>query len=144
MLKPVMLFVDDEKVILDSLERQLQSEFSTEFSLLFAESGEEGLEILTDCISNQIKIPVVLADYLMPGIKGDQFLINVHQRLPETRKIMLTGQADLEEVTKVINHANLYRYLAKPWEKNDLILTIREAVTSFKQHQMIEAQNKRL
>ncbi len=141
MEKPVILCVDDEKGILDSLEEQLYSEFGNEFVIELAESGEEGLELIEEWLERGAEIPVVLADYLMPGMKGDQFLIRIHERLPESRTIMLTGQAGLAAVTATINRANLYRYIAKPWEKNDLILTIREAVASFRRDRTILAQN---
>ena len=141
MPKPLILCVDDEKSILDSLEYQLQSEFNSEFTIELAESAEEGLVILEEAMANQVEIPVILADYLMPGMKGDQLLIWAHDKMPETRNIMLTGQAGLEAVVTTINHANLYRYIAKPWEKNDLILTVKEAVTSFRQQKTIQSQN---
>jgi PAS domain S-box-containing protein len=141
MVKSVILCVDDEKGILDSLEEQLYSEFGQEFVIELAESGEEGLELLEEWLERGAEIPVVLADYLMPGMKGDQFLIRIHERLPESRTIMLTGQAGLTAITATINRANLYRYIAKPWEKNDLLLTIREAVASFRQNRTILAQN---
>jgi PAS domain S-box-containing protein len=144
MAKPLILCIDDEKSILDSLENQLQTEFSPEFTIELAESAEEAREIIKENMANQVEIPVILADYLMPGCSGDQFLIWAHAQTPETRNIMLTGQAGLEAVTTAINYANLYRYIAKPWEKNDLILTIKEAISSFKQQKMIQSQNAKL
>ena len=76
-------------------------------------------------------IPVVISDQLMPGKKGHEFLINVHQISPATYTILLTGQSGIEAITEAVNNANLYRYIAKPWEGNDLLLTIKEAVKGF-------------
>jgi PAS domain S-box-containing protein len=141
MTKPLILCIDDEKFILDSLESQLQDEFGSEFTIELAENAGEAKEIIEESIANQIEIPVILADYLMPGCSGDQFLIWAHAKTPETCNIMLTGQAGLDAVITAINHAGLYRYIAKPWERNDLILTIREAVASFRRQKMIRLQN---
>ena len=144
MTKPIILCVDDEKTILDSLEAQLQSEFGSEFTIEIAESGEEGLDILEQARTDQVEVPVILADYLMPGMKGDQFFIHAHDKIPETRNIMLTGQAGLEAVISAINHAALYRYIGKPWEKSDLLVTVKEAIASFRQQQTIKSQNSSL
>ncbi|HBE80998.1 MAG TPA: hypothetical protein DDW65_24900 [Firmicutes bacterium] len=141
MIKSLILCVDDEKSILDSLDRQLQDEFGSEFAVELAESVEEAQEIITESLANQIEIPVILADYLMPGCTGDQFLIWTHAKTPDTCNIMLTGQAGLDAVITAINYAGLYRYIAKPWERNDLILTIKEAIASFRQRKMIQLQN---
>jgi two-component system sensor histidine kinase ChiS len=67
----------------------------------------------------------------MPGMKGDEFLIKIHQKLPTTLKILLTGQANAEAVGNIVNKAKLYRYIAKPWDTQDLILTVTQAVKSF-------------
>ena len=144
MPQPIILCIDDEKIILDSLETQLDDQFGEKFSIVISESGEEGLEVIKDCIRKKIEVPVVIADYLMPGMKGDQFLIQLHQALPDTRAILLTGQAGFDEVVTCINRANLYRYLAKPWEFSDLILTVKEAIISFQQQNTIKLQNAAL
>ena len=80
----------------------------------------------------------------MPGIKGDEFLILAHSRIPETLKIMLTGQADLNGVENVINRASLYRFLSKPWTSKDFILTINEALKSYMQTKQIRIQNQEI
>lgn len=144
MAKSLILCIDDEKIILDSLESQLQAEFGPDFVIALAESAEEAREIIEESLAGQIEISVILADYLMPGCTGDQFLIWAHAKTPETRNIMLTGQAGLDAVVTTINHGGLYRYIPKPWERNDLILTIKEAVASFRQQKMIQSKNTEL
>ena len=144
MPQPIILCIDDEKIILDSLETQLGDQFGDQFTIAIAESGEEGLEVIEDCLTKKIEVPVVITDYLMPGMKGDQFLIRLRQKLPDTRAVLLTGQAGFNEVITCINRANLYRYLAKPWEFSDLILTVKEAIISFQQHNTIKLQNAAL
>ncbi len=144
MTRPLILCVDDEKSILDSLESQLRAEFGLDYAIELAESAEEAREIVEEYLQSKIDIPLILADYLMPGCKGDQFLIWAHAKTPETRNVLLTGQAGMEAVINSINHAALYRYISKPWERNDLILTIKEAVESFRQQKMIQSQNLEL
>jgi hypothetical protein len=72
---------------------------------------------------------------------GDDFLINAHKLLPNVKKILLTGQADFKAVTNAINSADLYRYISKPWQNEDLILTIQEALKSYNQDVLVELQN---
>jgi signal transduction histidine kinase len=77
----------------------------------------------------------------MLDMKGDELLRKIHNISPKTLKIMLTGQADMEAVTSAVNQANLYRYIAKPWERTDLILTVKEAIQKYIQTQKLEEQN---
>ncbi|MCS7073214.1 MAG: SpoIIE family protein phosphatase [Bacteroidia bacterium] len=142
MAKPVILCVDDEKTVLDSLSYQISSQFGKEFSIETAGSGEEGIEIIEDILKENTAIAIVISDHLMPGMKGDTFLIEVHKRSPKTLKILLTGQASAEGIGNAVNNAKLYRYLAKPWEKTDLLLTIEEAAKSYFQTLQLEEQNQ--
>jgi adenylate cyclase len=139
MNKKVIICVDDEKVVVESLKEQIRSHFLDEYQIETAQSGEEALEIIEQLIESNVDIPVVISDHLMPGLKGDDLLIQIHKRSPSTIKIMLTGQASADAVGKVINSAKLYRYIPKPWEKDDLILTIKEAVSSYLQKKKLSS-----
>jgi CheY-like chemotaxis protein len=110
----VILCVDDEKHILDSLKKQLKLHIGNAYNIEIAESGEEALELVQEFRENSIELPVVLADHIMPGMKGDELLIEIHRQFPRTLTIMLTGQANADAVGSAINSANLYRYIAKP------------------------------
>ena len=99
MAKPVILCVDDEKIVLDSLKKELSKSFDNNFTIEIAESGEEGLEIIEELIEDNIEIPVVISDYVMPNMKGDEFLIETYSKLPDTKLLLLTGQATMEGVT---------------------------------------------
>ncbi|MCS7084494.1 MAG: SpoIIE family protein phosphatase [Bacteroidia bacterium] len=132
--KPVILCVDDERMILDNLEEQITGRLGAEFDVELAESGHEGLEIVQELNEERRNIALIISDQLMPGMKGDEFLIQVHSFLPQTLKILLTGQASLDSVRRTINQARLYRYIAKPWEENDLLLTVEEACKSYMQY----------
>lgn len=133
MHKKIVLCVDDEKIVLESLRGELESKLKEPYALEFAESGDEALEVIADLIANGDQLALIVTDYIMPGIKGDEVLIRVYEKHPGSRQIMLTGQADLEGITNAINNAKLYRYIAKPWEKSDLLLTINEAIKSYEQ-----------
>jgi len=84
---------------------------------------------------------VVISDYLMPTMRGDEFLIKIHEKNPNILKILLTGHANIEGITNAINNANLYRFIPKPWDRDDLILTVREAIRSFIQELEIRRKN---
>lgn len=141
MKKPVIFCIDDEKIILTSLKEQLKRHFGKEYDIEAVDNGEETLEIIEGLEKDNIDIPVVLCDQIMPGIKGDVLLQKIHTRLPKTLKILLTGQADAIAIGNAVNYANLYRYIAKPWEQMDLILTVSEATRSYFQDKQLEEQN---
>ncbi|TGM95455.1 GGDEF/EAL-containing response regulator [Leptospira yasudae] len=142
--KPVILLVDDELIILRGLKEQLKLAFGKEYDIETAEDAESAWEILEEYVSKGIDVPVVVCDQVMPGVKGDELLIRIHDKKPEIRKIMLTGQASADAVGNALNHANLYRYLSKPWDSNDLILTIREALKSYFSDQSLSELNRKL
>ena len=137
--KRVILCVDDEKIILDSLESELSSKLSSNYIIEIAESGEEAFEIIEDIIEDELDLALVISDYIMPNMKGDELLIKLHKILPDTIKIMLTGQADANAIGNVINQAKLYQYISKPWEKDDLWLTVSSALENYEQHKSILA-----
>ena len=128
MRKPVIICVDDEPTILDSLEIDLLKAFEDKYLIETAESGEEALELLSQLLADKYEVPLIISDHIMPNMKGDELLRNVHAISPKSLTIMLTGQADLEAVTNAINYAKLYRYIAKPWQPDDLKLTVTEAI----------------
>ncbi|NES85830.1 MAG: response regulator [Moorea sp. SIO2B7] len=89
-----------------------------------AEGGEEALELFEELLEEDCDIALVLSDYIMPDIKGDELLKNIYDMSPSTLTIMLTGQANLEAISNAIKNARLYRYISKPWEPEDLRLTV--------------------
>ncbi|MDX2063378.1 MAG: SpoIIE family protein phosphatase [Bacteroidia bacterium] len=144
MKKPVILCVDDEKIILDSLEEQITGRLGKEFDCELAEGGEEALSLIEELTEEGRELAVVISDQLMPSMKGDEFLIEVHRNYPETLKILLTGQASIDAVRNAINNARLYRYVVKPWEENDLMLTVEEAARSYLQYLQLLEHNRLL
>jgi DNA-binding NtrC family response regulator len=127
-VKRAILCVDDEKIVLDSLQDQLRSTFGDEFEYEIAESVDEAWEVIEDLVSQGYEMVLVISDWLMPRVKGDTFLIELHQKYPETVTIMLTGQADPEAVENAYQNANLYAYIRKPWREEDLINYVNNAL----------------
>jgi len=144
MNKQTIICVDDEEIILDAIQEQLQASFGEEYNIETSDSGEDALEFFKELLDEGQQVPVVISDYIMPGMKGDELLKEIHKLSPDSLKILLTGQASIEGISNAINNAQLYRFISKPWDKNDLVLTVKEAVKSFFQEVKIRKQNKEL
>ena len=142
--KPVIICVDDEPIILESLKIELKKALGEEHLVETAEGGEDALELVEELLAEGSEIVGVISDYLMPNITGDELLKQIHSISPKTIKIMLTGQADLEAVANTIKYAKLYRYISKPWQSEDLKLTVKEAVNSYYMEKQLAEQNAKL
>ncbi len=137
MKKPVIVCIDDEPDVLQSLKIELKKVIGDQCIIETAEGGEDALELLATLRADEHEIALVLSDYIMPDIKGDELLRKIHEQSPDTLTIMLTGQADLEALSNTIKYAKLYRYIQKPWQCEDLQLTVVEAVHSYLQDQKL-------
>lgn len=144
MTKPVIICIDDEPAVLESLKIELKRALGNECTIETAEGGEDALELFQEMLEDQAEVALVLADYVMPGIKGDELLQRMHEMSPNTLKIMLTGHATLDAVGNAIRHARLYRYIPKPWQPDDLKLTVTEAVHSYLQDRKLDMRNRSL
>ncbi|NCS95726.1 MAG: response regulator [Leptospira sp.] len=128
MSKAAILCVDDEKMVLNSLKAQLKNRFQSEYRLEFAESADEAMEVIDDFDKDGINVLIVVSDWLMPGIKGDEFLIKVHQKFPKIIKVLLSGQVEPSAIERAEREANLFKCLNKPWDEKELIDTILEGL----------------
>jgi signal transduction histidine kinase/PAS domain-containing protein len=144
MSKPIVICIDDEQIVLDSLIRELSESLENECDIETALGGVEALNLVDELIEDGSEIALVISDYIMPDIKGDEVLRYVHEKLPQALKIMLTGEATVEGIVNAINSAKLYRYISKPWHKVDLKLTVKEALKSYTQQRKLAEQNERL
>lgn len=140
----VILCVDDEITVLESVKEQLRRSLKDDCEIETAESGEEALEIIEELQEDSMEVALIISDQIMPRMKGDELLIDVHRDHPKILKVMLTGQADAQAVGNAVNAASLYRYLPKPWDETDLILTAKEALRSYRQHEQLAQQNQEL
>lgn len=116
-----ILAVDDERIILDSIRMQLEKNFSAKYLLEFAESADEALEIVDFLTSDGVNILLVISDYLMPGMKGDEFATILKNKFPDVNIVMLTGQIATEASTNLIDKNIILKLISKPWQENDLI-----------------------
>lgn len=119
-----ILCVDDEPMVLESIVEQLKNHFKNRFIYETAQSGPEALEITEYLVDSGVKIVIIISDWLMPGMKGDDFLIEVHKRYPDVVTIMLTGQADENAVRRAEREAELFACIHKPWTQQNLIQTV--------------------
>jgi CheY-like chemotaxis protein len=130
MSRPVILFVDDEKLVLDCLIAQARSAYEDTYDYETAQSAEEAWEIIEDYHDRQRRIVLLISDWLMPLEKGDSFLIRVAQRYPDIRLIMLSAYADEEAIRRAERYANLFAFIRKPWEREALLNTIQKALAT--------------
>jgi YesN/AraC family two-component response regulator len=115
-----VLYVDDEYINLDLLRLT----FLNEFEIITAESGEEGLQLL----DQGLDIKVVISDLRMPGMSGLEFIREIKMRYPEKVCMLLTGFMESEVMMEGFNQELLFRYLMKPFNKDELKKAILEAL----------------
>ena len=128
MSESAILCVDDEVVILDSLKEQLKRMFGDRFIYEVAESANEAWEVIEELQADDIDVIVIVSDWLMPGTKGDEFLIQIHKRFPHLKTIMLTGQANAEAIARAEKEAELHACMYKPWTEKELEQIISSAL----------------
>lgn len=129
MAKPVILCVDDEPIVLQSLREQLREAFGDAYSYEIAQDANDALEVLDELQDEETNVIVIVSDWLMPGMKGDELLITIHHRFPKIVKVMLNGQADEAAIVRAKAEANLHCCLFKPWSEAELIATIQSGLT---------------
>ena len=124
MEKGVLMCVDDEVIVLTALKDQLRRAYGSDYVVEVAESAEEALELLDELSEQGHTVLVIVSDWLMPGMKGDEFLVQAHKRFPTVVKIMLSGQAEQSAVDRVRKEAGLHEFLSKPWNAEELVESI--------------------
>ncbi|MBI5639677.1 MAG: Flp pilus assembly complex ATPase component TadA [Nitrospirae bacterium] len=127
-----LMFVDDETGVLNALRRIFMEE---NYSILTATSGDEALSIM-----EKEKVQLVISDHRMPGITGAQLLKEIKQRWPDTIRIMLTGYADIQSIMGAVNEGAVYKFITKPWNDEDLRLTVSLALQQY----VLIQENKQL
>jgi diguanylate cyclase (GGDEF)-like protein len=138
--KEHILCVDDEEGILTALRQQLSARFGQEVVIEVAQSANDALELLDELEKDGESLAVVIADQIMPGMKGVDLLEEINRRSPATTKILLTGQAGLDAVVAAINRANLNHYIPKPWDEPDLRLAVEGLLRQYR----LDRQNRQL
>ena len=118
-----ILFVDDEENVLKALVRLFRSQGH---SLLTAASGRDGLKKISENL-----VSLVVADHRMPEMTGVEFLGRVKEKSPDTVRIMLTGHADVDVATEAINRGEIYRFIRKPWDDDEMKTTVAQALERY-------------
>lgn len=125
MVHRAILCVDDEAIILMAMKQELKHHFGSQFMYETALSAEEALQTIRELGDEGISVIIVISDWLMPGMKGDEFLILVHEQFPHIRTIMVTGQADDAAIERAVQRAKITACLRKPWNSRDLMSAIQ-------------------
>lgn len=129
MMKKILniVCVDDEKMVLDSLNSQLSRNFGNSFNYEFAESGEEALEIIEALRKEDDEmIYVVISDWLMPGMKGDELLEEVRSKVENVKTILLTGHIDNKIIREIEQTGKGIQVIIKPWNEKELVALIKD------------------
>ena len=132
--------VDDDRALLDGLMQQLEEGFSDTHEIEGAESALEALDLIHRVFQQGDNVEMVIADQVMPNMKGDALLERLHKQYPEMLTVMLTGQGGLDSAIHAINHAGLRKYFVKPWNKDDLKFSIQDLLEKYQ----LKQENMRL
>ena len=119
MNKPIILTVDDELAVLNSINRDLRQHYGAEYRIIKANSGDEALNAVRELKQRNAPVALFLADQRMPVMSGTEFLTEAQKLYPQARKVLLTAYADTEAAISSINEIGLDHYLLKPWDPPD-------------------------
>lgn len=124
--KKAILCVDDEMIILLSLIQELKSSFGSEFLYEKATDADQAFEVIEDLALEGVKLILIISDWLMPGIKGDEFLETVRSQHPEIKAIMITGQAEKAVVDRLLASGCVTDVIEKPWNPQRLVEAVKK------------------
>jgi len=136
-MKPVILCVDDQRDVLAAIVRDLQP-FAGDFNLQAADSAADARAVIDELAPAGTRFALAICDHVMPGETGVDLLASLRRRadLPGLRRLLLTGLATHEDTIRAINEAAIDRYVAKPWQPEQLVRIVAELVTAFVMEQM--------
>jgi serine phosphatase RsbU (regulator of sigma subunit) len=133
-----VILVEDDSNVLHELRHQVASVLPNYYIIETANDGFEGLELVNEIVSKGGVIPLIITDHQMPNMSGSEFILKLSDLIPKCRNIMLTGQAQLTDVTELINQQALFRYMQKPWSISDLRMTVLSALQSYNQEEKLD------
>jgi len=119
MAKPVILTVDDDPDVLQSIERDLRSRYSERYRIMRAASAIEALDVLHRLKTRSDAVALLLADQRMPELDGVGFLSQATELFPNAKRALLTAYADTNAAIEAINSARVHYFLLKPWDPPD-------------------------
>ena len=129
-----LLIVDDDQLILDVLRIQLEHFLPENISIERAASGDEALQLMKELAhEGHAPVEIIISDYFMPGLTGTEFLLRAHVINPASKKILLTGQADEATVNKILEETNLFHFMTKPWNSQEMKQRIMDYIQELNQ-----------
>ncbi|HSV98050.1 MAG TPA: response regulator [Spirochaetota bacterium] len=123
--KKAIIRVGDEAIIVLSLKQELQSGLGDGYVYECAMSADEVRRIIDELCNEKVCVVPAISDWLMPGVKGDEFLFQINKQHPEIKSIPITGQSDESAIEQVLNEGAAGAVLKKPWDTEDLIREVR-------------------
>jgi len=126
--KKFVLLVDDEAILLLSVQRELMLKLGSEITCLTSLRAEDGLKKIDELAEREENLSLVISDWLMPGMNGDVFLREVRKRYPKVRLVLLSGHVDDEQVTSISHDIDLFAFLKKPCRRNEIYDTVKQAI----------------
>jgi putative nucleotidyltransferase with HDIG domain len=133
-MSATILFVDDEEYILNSINRLFSD---IELDIYTANNADDAMKVL-----HEEEVAVIVTDNCMPGMMGVDLLEKISELSPDTMKIMMTGQADLTTAIAAINRGDVYRFITKPWDDDELIHTVTEAMRKYELVQSLKRDDE--
>lgn len=125
-METIVLLVDDDKYLLSALQRILGRHVPADWKILTAESAVEGLELLTS-----YPVAMVISDMHMPGMDGVRLLEKVRHMRPHAIRAMLTSDDSARTARDAVNRGEVFRYLLKPWDNEDVVRTVKDGVERY-------------
>lgn len=135
--KKTILIVDDEENNLQLLKRT----FRGEYNILVAHNGLEALDVVKQ---NADKIALIVSDQKMPEMEGTEFLKRVNETNPQIVKILLTGHVGTDIIVSAINDCNLFQYVLKPFEPEELKIAVQSGIEKYSMAENNQAYYKEL
>lgn len=130
MADPVILCVDDEKSVTDTLISQLNSHFGDEYSYEAAGDVDEAWEVIEELMEEGLELKLIVSDWLMPRTKGDKFLLDVYARWPNIKLVMLSGHADEDAIKNLEQIVPHFQFIRKPWNRQELMTHITDKLAN--------------
>jgi two-component system chemotaxis response regulator CheY len=130
--KLAIIYVDDQREVLNTLSKDLQV-FENLITLEECESAQEAMDVIDELDAAGDHVAVIVSDHIMPGKNGVEFLTDIKTdgRFPLTKKMLLTGQATHQDTITAINNAGIEKYIEKPWESEDIVIAVKELLTLY-------------
>ena len=126
--KRVMLFVDDDLIMVKLLKNTLSATYKDDFLYATALSAAEALKDIEKLYSAGVEVALIVTDWLMPEMKGDEFILKVHENHPEIKTIMISGYASQQVIENICEKLKLSAFITKPWDVNILISEINKCL----------------